>query len=113
MKSDGAAFLLVSGGKLVGMICTHVDDLLFGSNEVAYKSLVAIGQELGFGELVFDAFVYCGRNLEKLPDKVRLTMMEYHKNLPTIYVSRDRRQDLSGRASEYEKRNFSKVTGSL
>ena len=38
------------------MICSHVDDLLFGGNDRAKELLLKLGEELGYGSLEEKSF---------------------------------------------------------
>ena len=81
---DQAVWFLWDGAerkRLKGMIVSHVDDLLFGGDQAAEKSLMDVGAQLGFREVVRDAFTWCGKYFEKHPDgTVTLSMKEYHEN---------------------------------
>ena len=45
---------------LLGLIISHVDDLLMGGNKEAKKSLDKLGEELTFGSIESGKFTYCG-----------------------------------------------------
>ena len=101
-------------GELQGMIVGHVDDLLFGGNDIARQSLDAIGKELGFGSLTENDFTWCGKRIQKTDECVRVSMEAYHRNLSTTYVSQQRRkQGQDAPLTPREVRVFRAQCGSL
>ena len=94
---DGATWLFWIGKEkekrtLDGIMVAHVDDLLFAGGKAAMESFDAIGSELGFGTKESGDFVWCGKRIRRAEDKtIRLSMVEYHKNLKEIYLPRARK----------------------
>ena len=113
---DQATWFLWSSGKatLKGMIVSHVDDLLFGGEPDAEKSLLDVGEELGFREISRDSFTWCGKQFSRRPDgTVAISMLPYHQNLREIYVPKARRSDLTAPLDAQELRALRAVLGSL
>ena len=113
---DGACWSLKDvNGNLIGMVVGHVDDLLNTGNEVAEKSLKEIGEELGFGTEDYDNFVWCGKRIRREPSDgtIRVSMVEYHENLKTAPVPRDRRKQLDDELTRFEKKLLKGILGSL
>ena len=103
-----------SRGKVLGIIVGHVDDLLFAGNKEAYNSLVKIGEELGFGKVDIDDFVWCGKRIRRAEDgTVRVSMIEYHQNLNPARVPRERRTDPDARLTAFEEKQLRAIGGSL
>ena len=49
---------------------------------------MAIGQELGFGSVEYDDFVYCGKRVRMKSDgSVVINMTAYHENLRPMEIS--------------------------
>ena len=116
---DGATWLFwITGAKhersVGGIMVAHVDDLLFTGGEKAMQSFDSIGQELGFGTKETDDFVWCGKRIRRAEDKtIRLSMVEYHKNLKEIYLPRSRKSGPSDALSASEARQLRALLGSL
>ena len=116
---DGATWFFWIGdekGKrtLGGMMVAHVDDLLFTGGAEAMKSFDAIGAELGFGTKETEDFVWCGKRIRRAEDKtIRLSMVEYHKNLKEIYLPRNRKSMPSDPLNASEAKQLRALLGSL
>ena len=116
---DGAAWLfwhVSSDGvrKLDGIMVSHVDDLLFSGGPHALSSFEAIGKELGFGSQEESDFVWCGKRIRRAEDgTIRLSMVEYHKNLKEIYVARSRKTDPTAPLTAAEAKQLRALLGSL
>ena len=102
---DQAVWFLWDGPErkqLKGMIVSHVDDLLFGGDGDAEKSLMDVGAQLGFRQVVRDAFTWCGKYFKKHSDgtvtlSMKECMKEYHENLKTVFAPKSCKTDLRGR----------------
>ena len=114
---DQAVWFLWSGPErktLCGMIISHVDDLLLGGNALAEKSLLQVGDELGFREVTRNSFTWCGKFFDKKPDgSVTLSMKTYHENLREVTLSKSRRSDVAALLTPFEHRQLRAVLGSL
>ena len=88
LSLDAACWLLfdVVTQVIQGMVVGHVDDFLFGGNERAWRSLEAIGKELGFGSLEEGSFVWCGKRMRKVGTRVTVDMETYVKNLAPVPI---------------------------
>ena len=96
------------------IIVAHVDDLLFAGSVAGKKSLDSIGNELGFGSLEVDDFVWCGKRIGGASDgTVRLSMKEYHQNLQEVYLPKHRKSDPSSKLDAIETRRLRALLGSL
>ena len=96
---DAATFFLWSGGErpeLLGMMCCHVDDLLFSGSEEAWASVGRLGEELGFGSVEKNDFVYCGKRVahDLNTGVISVSMEAYVDNLVPIRVAASRRRDM-------------------
>ena len=93
---------------------SHVDDLLFGGDSVAEKSLRDVGDELGFRELEKDVFTWCGKQFTREPDgTVSFSMRNYHENLKEILVPKYRKSDLLAPVTAYEHKQLRALLGSF
>ena len=95
---DAATFFLWSEGpnpRLLGVLCSHVDDLLFAGGAEAWASLERLGAELGFGSTENNAFTYCRKKVSQnlTTGEIVISMKEYHENLQPIRIAASRRRD--------------------
>ena len=81
----------------------------------AWDSFMTISQELGFGSLEENDFVWCGKRVRRRPEDevVCISMEAYHENPTSIYVHRARRADLDAPLDAKELRSFRAACGSL
>ena len=114
---DQAVWFLWDGPEreqLRGMIVSHVDDLLFGGDAVAEKSLMEVGDQLGFRDVTRNEFTWCGKFFQKCADgKVTLSMKAYHENLREVYVPQARRGDVAAPLTAPEHRQLRALLGSF
>ena len=113
---DGALWMLWSpdGKTLEGMICSHVDDLLFGGNDRAKALLLELGKELGYGSLEEKAFHYCGKYIEMNDEhEISVSMEEYHSNLKPLVISTERRKTPDATLLPNEHKQLRALLGSL
>ena len=115
---DAATFFLWSGGErpeLLGMMCCHVDDLLFSGSEEAWASVGRLGEELGFGSVEKNDFVYCGKRVAQDLNTgvISVSMEAYVDNLVPIHVAASRRRDMDSALNPGETRQLRGLVGSL
>ena len=112
---EPAMFLFIKpNGVLGGILLVHVDDVMFGGDKEATAALLALGEELGFGTLVWNEFDWCGKHYQRLPNgNIKVDMVTYHENLPLVPVPRSRRQELDSPVTPYEQRCLDRGTGCL
>ena len=113
---DYACWMLWSADRTVleGVIVSHVDDLLLGGTLKAQESLLRLGQQLGFGSVEYDDFVYCGKRIRQHEDgSISLSMEEYHTNLKPVQIPVHRRSCPEAELNDGERRQLRAVLGSL
>ena len=115
---DAATFFLWSQDstpRLLGMLCSHVDDLLFCGGPEAWSSIRELGDELGFGSLEENAFVYCGKRVAQdlASGEVTVSMKEYHQNLKEVRLPSSRRRDPDASLTPGEHKQLRALVGSL
>ena len=120
---DGATWLLWdkslkleerSATNLKGIIVAHVDDLLFVGDPDAVKSFDSIGDELGFGSRESNDFTWCGKRIRRAEDRtIRLSMLEYHTNLKEIFLTKQRKADMTAELTPFETRQLRALLGSF
>ncbi|OLP73762.1 hypothetical protein AK812_SmicGene46895, partial [Symbiodinium microadriaticum] len=115
---DAATFFLWSTDatpRLLGMLCSHVDDLLFAGGPEAWASLERLGAELGFGSTERDSFTYCGKKVSQNLEtgEIQISMKEYHENLQPIRIAASRRRDMDAVLHPGEAKQLRALVGSL
>ena len=102
--------------ELSGILVAHVDDLLLSGDDEAKVSFDKVGHELGYGSVECEDFVRCGKRIRRAEDgTIRLSMVEYRRNLREAELPASRRRDPIADAalSDYERRQLRAVLGSL
>ncbi|CAE7790137.1 Mfsd6 [Symbiodinium sp. CCMP2592] len=99
----------------LGVLCSHVDDLLFCGGKEAWDSIRRLGEELGFGSLEENTFVYCGKRVTQdlVSGEVTVSMREYHQNLKVIRVPSTRRREVDASLTPGEHKQLRALVGSL
>ena len=92
----------------------RVDDLLLSGDDAAKVSFDKVGRELGYGSVECEDFVWCGKRIRRAMDgTIRLSMVEYHRNLREAELPASRRRDPDAALSDFERRQLRAVLGSL
>ena len=67
-------------------------------DEEAERSLLALGDVLGFGSIERDDFQWCGKRIRTCKDTrdIKISMVPYHQNLKPVVVGREPRKDPGG-----------------
>eukprot|EP00435_Cladocopium_sp_Y103_P054053 s1186_g17.t1 len=101
--------------KLSGVIVGHVDDLLFTGNDDALRSLMKLGDKLGYGSVESESFTWCGKQIRRDPQtkEIVVSMKVYHEQLKPQVVPRSRRQNLDDKLNPAEVKRLRGVLGSL
>ena len=103
-----------SKGNLLGIVLSHVDDLLIAGSSEAHRSMVKLGEELGFGSFEQDRFQYCGKWIERHDDgSITVSMKTYHENLEPVSVPTHRKKDMNAPLTPLEHRQLRGILGSL
>ena len=113
---DAATFFLWSNESTpLGVLCSHVDDLLVAGGPEAWASLERLGTELGFGSLEKGSFTYCGKHISQDPvtGEISISMKEYHQNLQPIRMAASRRRDMDAVLTPGEAKQLRALVGSL
>ena len=99
-------------GKLIGLVCSHVDDLLMAGN-IRFKKLVSdeILKMFQFSKVERNKFKYLGCEVEKLSNgDISLNQKEYILKLDEVEIPSSRS---SSEVNETERRTIRKVVGEL
>ena len=80
-------------GKIDGLLCMHVDDLLICTNDQTLLDRMRAAIDFGSFRSGSDGFSFCGREFRQAEDySVRITMEEYRASMATHRVPRERAQ---------------------
>jgi transposase InsO family protein len=112
VSGDPALFSYHQAGKLSGLVCVHVDDLLVLGNE-SFKQVLRnkLFSVLHFSKVEQDKFVYLGCEIEKIQNgDIELNQNEYIKIIEKLDVPEERN---SCRVNESERKEIRRVVGAL
>ncbi|CAL1174258.1 unnamed protein product [Cladocopium goreaui] len=99
---------------LLGVVLSHVDDLLCGGCKEALDSIMSLEAQLGFGTVERDSFVYCGKKVSQDEHGVvHVTMPEYHANLQPVSILPHRKRQPDAELTDGERRQLRAILGSL
>ena len=112
VSGDPALFTIHENGKLIGLVCIHVDDLLMAGNnrfrQVITEKLI---RHFKFSKIEERKFKYLGCRIEKLPSgDITLNQNDYIQNIKEVLVPSMRN---SWKVSESERREIRRVVGEL
>jgi hypothetical protein len=112
LSADSAFFTCHRDGKLIGLVCVHVDDLLLCGND-AFESIIAnkLMKYFKFSKLEKEKFTYLGCEIQKLPSgDISLNQNEYIKNIREVIIPTRRK---NSNVTEYERKEIRRVVGEL
>ena len=112
ISGDSAIFVIHMDGKLIGIVCVHVDDLLMAGND-QFKELVCkkLFKIFKFSKIEERKFKYLGCDIEKDRDgNITLNQQDYINNIEEVNLPAGRN---SLKVSELEKREIRRVVGEL
>ena len=112
LSGDPAFFSMHEEGKLIGIVCIHVDDLLMSGNSNFENQIVRkLQQHFKFSKIEKQKFKYLGCEIEKLPSgDISLNQNEYIQNIKDVVVPSKRN---NYRVNETEKKEIRRVVGEL
>ena len=111
---EPCVFMLYTGHKLHGLLGMHVDDGIYGGDELFEQKLELLQKKLPFGSHKHDTFVFTGISLEQLPDyTIKTCQAAYVETIPQIDIGRHRRQDPTSGVTEAERSKLRGLIGSL
>ena len=112
VSGDSAIFTKHEDGKLIGIVCVHVDDLLMAGNENFRNSVSKkLFKIFLFSKIEESKFKYLGCEIEKDEDgNILLNQTEYIKNIDEVNVPAGRN---SWKVSEVEQKEIRRVVGEL
>ena len=112
ISGDPALFTKHKKGKLVGIVCIHVDDLLMTGNDV-FKLDVAdkLFRHFQFSKVETEKFKYLGCEIEKIANgDITLNQNEFIQNIKELSVP-DKKNSI--KVNETERKLIRKVVGEI
>ena len=104
--------MLKDHGKLVGLVCVHVDDLLMAGNNI-FRQLVVknLMKHFKFSKLEERKFKYLGCEIEQLPTgDITVNQEEFIKNIKEVDLPTKMN---TAKVNEVERREIRRVVGEL
>ena len=91
-KSDPAVFIWYNQSKVNGLLCTHVDDFLFGRTELILNKVInPIKYVFTIGSEHCAAFKYLGLNISQPNSEIMINQVNYIKSVDYIAILNDRK----------------------
>ena len=112
VSGNTALFTMHDEGKLIGLVCSHVDDLLMAGNQ-RFKKLVSdqILKSFLFSKVEWNKFKYLGCEVTKLDNgDISLNQNKYIQKLEEVHLPSGRN---SWKVNEAERKTIRKVVGEL
>ena len=112
VSGNSALFTMHSDGKLIGLVCSHVDDLFLAGNKRFKKMMTEkILKMFQFSKVEQNKFKYLGCEVEKQPNgDISLNQDEYIQKLDEVHIPEGRN---SWTVNEAERKIIRKVVGEL
>ena len=113
-QSDPSVFVWHSNAKLNGILCTHVDDFLFGGTQIFLENIIApLKKIFTIGEEHCKAFKHLGLNINQCNTEIILDQNEYIDSLDYINISKNRKQQKNDKLSSDEIDELRSLVGQL
>ena len=107
---DKAFYYKHDGGKLLGMVITHVDDFnIAGSEEFIDDLVQSIKRELTVSKIEKGSFRFTGVDIERMDDGIVVSMEEYAESIESL--DNIRKTTATDRLTEAELKIYRKYTG--
>ena len=113
VTGESALYAVNRDGKLRGYIATHVDDVLWNSDEVVDEVMNRVQQRFTFGSTEEGSFRYCGRTIEDTGKYIQISSPETLEKVKPIYVAKSRERLIGDQASPEEQSQMRGVLGSI
>ena len=112
LSGDPAFFTMHEGGKFIGFVCVHVDDLLMSGNTYFEEQITSkLLQYFKFSKLEKQKFKYLGCEIEKLDSgDISLNQNEYIQSIKEVIVPAKRN---SYKVNDTERKEIRRVVGEL
>ena len=110
---EAALFTLAEGGKLLGILISHVDDLFSaGEGEAYHATLDEMEVELHL-TIKRGSFRFCGKNILQKGGEIYIDQMDAIEGIDYMILPTDRRKAVNSPLSESEKTAFRGLIGQM
>ena len=110
---DPAVYCLSDGDKTCGVVCSHVDDLIWAGDHKMDKLMSRVQQRFTFGFTDAGNFRFCGRKIESTEEHITVSSPETLGKTKPVHVDRERMRQPSDHASSQEQSQMRAVLGSI
>ena len=110
---DPALFSWKFQGRLEGIICVYVDDILWVGSERFGKVISRIKDIFQIGSSEENSFKYIGLDLKSSDRGVSLDQIKYVHSMEQVQISRQRATERSSRLTEKESEKYRSLIGQL
>ena len=79
---DKAIFYMKDKGELIGIVCTHIDDLLYSGTDKFHRNVIEkVKQKYVIGSVEDTAMTFTGWQLKQTEEGIRLSQETYHEGI--------------------------------
>ena len=110
---DPAMYALIHEGETQGLLCSHVDDLIWTGNYMMDEVMEKVQQRFTFGSTDQGSFRFCGRKLESNEKFLYVNCPETLSKVKQIHIEGGRQRDLTSSVSDIEQSQMRAVLGSV
>ena len=110
---DPAFYVLIDEGETCGLLCSHVDDLLWVGNHKMDEAMERVQTRFTFGSKEDGSFRFCGRRIDSTPEEFKVTSPESLGKVKPIYINDGRRRGAMEEATQEEQGQLRAVLGSV
>ena len=110
-KFDNALFYYRQNDELQGVICSHVDDFLYGGSRLFHEKVIKhLKEQFSLSKESFSSFLYTGIDIEQRHDGIIMHQKEYIASIhPVLLENTDKQRPLN----ILEKRKLKTLVGQL
>ena len=108
-----AFYVLMDEGVTRGLLCSHVDDLLWTGDEKMDETMNKVQERFTFGSTEEGSFRFCGRMITADEEKISVNSPETLAKVKPIYIEGGRQRGHTEAATETEISQMRGVLGSI
>ena len=90
VEVDPAFYAVVGDGVTHGLLCSHVDDLLWAGDSYMDAAMKKVQERFTFGSTEDGSFRFCGRKIESTEEEFRVSCPETLDKVKPIYIEKTR-----------------------
>ena len=112
-RIEPALFLLADGSDLLGVVITHVDDLLSTGYGEAYENTIKVMESELHLTIKKENFRFCGKNIVQKDGEIMIDQMDAIEGVDYLILPTERRKAPNSPLSDMEKTAFRGLIGQL